>query len=471
MAEIDFADGFDVSEPFAWGLTPVQMGAAIVGLLLAYLDLCSPLPRLAALALAPLLAGAGLALGLGRHEGRPLIAWLGVAARFWAGPRSGVLVLTGGLGGEERAEADSRTEGLPREGGRGPGSVLPPDAMIAVPSQVETARRVPLVLLPEPAGEHPVVLQERWATDGGRDSGGLRFADAALLEVPPAREWRGIYLAPPPAVRSARRITFFSLSGGSGRTTLAVEVAGLLAGSSRGRVGRGNWPLRVALVDLDLMNARAGIRLGVPLPVDWDLLDADPADAALERQRVVHGCGLDVFAGPSRPVASGWEDQASLAARLAALMSGLERRGYDVIVVDLPAGLGHVSRWALESADDTFVVLTPTAGGVHDAYRSTAALRALGVRRGVRYVVNRSRGESVMAGAMLDLGGVVAAEIPDDPALERAETEHRLVGLNGAGAASAALHTLAGTVDPELAAVHDADRLHRSRRLRWRRAG
>ncbi len=37
MAEFDFADGFDVSEPLAWGLAPAQVGVAAGGLVLAYL--------------------------------------------------------------------------------------------------------------------------------------------------------------------------------------------------------------------------------------------------------------------------------------------------------------------------------------------------------------------------------------------------------------------------------------------------
>ena len=36
VAEIDFADGFDVPEPLAWGLTPTQLGTVIVAAVLAY---------------------------------------------------------------------------------------------------------------------------------------------------------------------------------------------------------------------------------------------------------------------------------------------------------------------------------------------------------------------------------------------------------------------------------------------------
>jgi MinD-like ATPase involved in chromosome partitioning or flagellar assembly len=334
---------------------------------------------------------------------------------------------------------------------------------------LEVGRRMPLVLLPE-----PITLGH--AEGGGRRGlalrpgpGGLWLADAGILDAPPQSDWWGPRLSTP-GTRTMRRLTFFSLSGGTGRTTLAVEVAGLLAGRMGSPVGAGGRPPRVALLDLDLLNARAGIRLGVPLPVGWNLLDADPADAALARHRVLHRSGIEVFPGPTRPVSRRRAGQTDGSVRVAALLAGLERRGCDVVVLDIPSGLGSVSRRALESADDIFVVLTPTAGGVHDAYRSTAALRELGLGNRLRYVVNRSRGERLLDEAMLDLGGHVVAQIPDDPALERAEGQHRLVGLNGSGRTAEALRALAAAVDPGMAASGGPVHLQRSRRPRWRRA-
>ena len=74
MAEIDFADGFDTSEPLAWGLTPIQLGTVAAGAVLAYLALHAPLPRLVAVPLALVAVSAGLTLGLARREGRTLIS-------------------------------------------------------------------------------------------------------------------------------------------------------------------------------------------------------------------------------------------------------------------------------------------------------------------------------------------------------------------------------------------------------------
>jgi MinD-like ATPase involved in chromosome partitioning or flagellar assembly len=162
--------------------------------------------------------------------------------------------------------------------------------------------------------------------------------------------------------------------------------------------------------------------------------------------------------GPACLLPSGSTDRPDVVQRLAAAVAELEARGCDTIVLDVAGDLSALTRWALEGAQDIFVVLTPTAGGVQDAYRSTEALRRLDLRHRLRYVVNRHRAEPLIAEAMGDLGGVVIAEIPDDPALELAEMEHRLVGLDPRGRTAAALRALAGTVDARVAALRRTQR-------------
>jgi MinD-like ATPase involved in chromosome partitioning or flagellar assembly len=421
MADIDFADGFDVPEPLAWGLTPTQLGTALTGALLAYLALHSSLPPAVAVPLAAAAAAAGLALALIRRDGRPLIEWAAVAARFWARPRRGLLTVVG-----EPAPSTGRREGM--------GAVHAREANPGRPRSETVGRmspRVSLVLLPEPVeptGRPGAVTRPA----GAGHAPLLGVADAALIEAPP---------------RSAHRLTFFSLSGGTGRTTLAVEVAGLLAARARSRDPWGMLEApRVALVDLDLLSPRAGIRLGVPTPTGWDLGETHAVAGSVERLLAVHPSGLRVLPGPARVLSGGATERPDLVGRLAAAVGVLEAGGCDTIVLDVPGDLSALTRWALAAAQEILVVLTPTAGGVHDAYRSTEALSRLGLRDRIRYVVNRDRGEPCLAEAMLDLGGTVVAEIPDDPGLEVAEMEHRLVGLEGSGPAAEALRALATLV-------------------------
>jgi MinD-like ATPase involved in chromosome partitioning or flagellar assembly len=164
-------------------------------------------------------------------------------------------------------------------------------------------------------------------------------------------------------------------------------------------------------------------------------------------------------------------DRADVVNRLAAAVDDLERRGCDTIVLDVAGDLSALTRWALQCAHDIFVVVTPTAGGVHDAYRSTEALRRLGLRRQLRYVVNRAGGALTLDEAMLDLGGAVVAHIPDDPDLERAEMDHRLLGRESRGATAAALRALAATVDARFLASAASAPAPVARRLLRHRAG
>ncbi len=466
MAEVDFADGFEVSEPLLWGLTASQLGTLAGGAVLAYAAIRSPLPAAVTIGLAALLAGMASALALVRVEGRILVAWFGAAARFRLRPRHGFLVVQGG--GEAAAPAPEQAPASDRDGAPG------------APS-----RRAHLVLLPEPAGSPG---GERAPSHGesapGPGPAAQRVADAAPA-VGPAERW-----TPPRArrdeggfepedgrspipLRATRRITFFSLAGGSGRTTLAVEVAGLLAGRSAAP-----WPAPgVALIDLDLASPRASLRLGAALLTDWaDAVAALPASGAVDRLVRTHPGGLRVVPGPAAvPLAggdagsrawgagqrcgctprtlpghaAGWVLAADPPAHLGRLVAALEQEGCETILLDTPAGLGPVTRWALEAAHDVVVVLTATAGGLQDAYRSTEALRRLGLGRKLRYAVNRG-GAQLFSEAMADLGGTVVAAIPEDPALERAEAEHRLVAVETAGATAAALRSLAAAFDARL---------------------
>lgn len=483
MAEVDLADGFDVSEPLLWGLTTSQLGTLGAGAALAYAAIRAPLPPAAAAALAALVTAAACALALLRVEGRTLAAWAGAAARFRARPRHGFVVVQGGAGGETAGDrvvgtaAANPTSGDP---GTGPGA---------------PRRRPTLVLLPEPA---------RGAGEDGwpdRRRPGLEVGEGAAAGAPAELRTRpgpGPGGADPQgcdggagaALHATRRVTFFSLAGGTGRTTLAVEVAALLASRSAAP-----WPApAVALLDLDLMSPRASVRLGVPLLTGWgDAVSELPLREALNRLVRVHPSGLRVVPGPAAvpagkadpwgmgaglrwgrashpeaPPEAGWAPDGPLLARLAWLVAGIERQGCHTVVLDVPAGLGPVSRWALEAAHDIVVVLTPTAGGLQDAYRSTEALRRLGLGRKVRYAVNRGSDPRLFAEAMADLGGTVVAAIPDDPALERAEAEHRLVAVQTSGATAKALRALAATADARLAVRPPAARGRR--RLLGRRA-
>jgi len=129
----------------------------------------------------------------------------------------------------------------------------------------------------------------------------------------------------------------------------------------------------------------------------------------------------------------------------------LDIEGFDVVVMDVSPELCAVTRAALNSSDDVFVVVVPTASGVQDAYRTTEQLRHVGLRHQLRYVVNRARADVDVGVTIADLAGQLVAEVPDDPALADAENSHRVVTMHGESEGARALQRLARRIDSELA--------------------
>jgi MinD-like ATPase involved in chromosome partitioning or flagellar assembly len=307
------------------------------------------------------------------------------------------------------------------------------------------------------------------------DDDGERRPPADVLHLPLTRP--GIVPAPPPVPSTAppldtgpppvfvgapRRITFFSLNGGSGRTTLATEVACLLAARGRHLAADGTVrPLDVALLDLDLRSATVSVRLGIAQPTLADYVGRGCDPAHLDACMVRHSSGVRALLGMPKPVG------ALESARVAEIVHRLESDGAQFVVIDVAGDLDAVTTWVLSAAHDVFVVLTPTASGVQDAYRTTAALRRLGIAHKLRYVVNRARGSVDLDEVMGDLGGRICGVIPYDPAVEDAENDHRIVALDGEGPAAAALHDLAALLYPTLGGAARHPRL--SWLGRWRR--
>ena len=233
--------------------------------------------------------------------------------------------------------------------------------------------------------------------------------------------------------------TFFSLNGGTGRTTLAVEVAALLAVRATAGRAAGGRHGPVALLDLAGRSPAVALRLGLALPREpgrerWER----GADGPLVR----HDTGLLVFPGTLAPLTTG---RVSVA-WAAQVLEAAERAGARLALVDVDNDLGAAGVEVLRRSHRVHVTLTACAGGVLDAYRSTAILHRLGVRQ-VDYVVNRCAGPAGMADVMGDLGGVVVAEIPLDAALIDAENRHVVASLHGHTASATAIGCLADLLE------------------------
>ncbi|MGA7987665.1 MAG: P-loop NTPase [Candidatus Dormiibacterota bacterium] len=389
MDQIEFADGFDRPDQIAFGLGAGQLAVVMVGALAAYALLRSPLSPALADPLAVVVGAIAAALGWIRCAGRPALDWAVFSGMYLARLRHGTLRC-------DLATTDMTSQTNPAE-----------------QSPVEEPAEAPIIEL----------------------FGARRPAPHAA----PAR----VLLAHPDRRDGPRRVTFFSLRGGTGRSTLATELACLLAAST----GEGEAAPKVALVDLDLRSPTVGIRLGTPEKTLLDFALAPPEDRTVADFMITHTSGARVLLGPQRAVNPEWPITPAL---LREVLRELDMEAFDLVVVDISPELSPLNIAVLGACDDVFIVVVPTAGGVQDAYRSTEALRRLGLRHQLRYVVNRSRPGTDLSEPMADLGGQVVGDIPDDDSVVAAENAHRLVSLDESGPAAIALRRLARRIGSEL---------------------
>ncbi len=390
MDQIEFADGFDRPDQIAFGLGAGQLVVVMVGALAAYALLRSPLSPAIADPMAVVVGAIAAALGWISVAGRPALDWAVFAGLYSVRARHGSLRCN---------LATSDTPSPPN-----PTQPSPADEPVQAPIiELFGARQTP----PPRAPTSPVILAHPDRRDG------------------------------------PRRVTFFSLRGGTGRSTLATELACLLAASS----SDDRPALKVALIDLDLRSPTVGIRLGAPEKTLLDFALAPPEDRSVVDFMITHASGTRVLLGPQRPVNPEWPVTPAL---LREVLRELDMDAFDLVVVDISPELSPLNIAALGACDDVFVVVVPTAGGVQDAYRSTEALRRLGLRHQLRYIVNRSRPGTDLSEPMADLGGQLIGDIPDDNSVVTAENAHRLVALDDSGPAAMALRRLARRIGGEL---------------------
>jgi MinD-like ATPase involved in chromosome partitioning or flagellar assembly len=251
-----------------------------------------------------------------------------------------------------------------------------------------------------------------------------------LLQLPRSGSRRGA---------RARRVAFFSLRGGTGKSTLASELA---AGIAAGVFGEGLAdPPRLALLDLDLRASTLCISMGLQGPTLGDVAAATTIDSAvIERSLLRHESGARVMLAPSRVADGGG---CLLAA--ARVLSYLDEQGFDLVILDVGGGIDQLNTYVLQAVDEIYYVFAATAPGIYDLYRGIETVRRLGHRDKIRYVANLCEPGCDLSEVLMDLRGTLTASLPANAAFGQAAEDHRAAALDDLATAQA-LRPLARSV-------------------------
>lgn len=274
---------------------------------------------------------------------------------------------------------------------------------------------------------------------------------AAAPVVPPV---------PRPAGALGRLLVFGSAKGGSGTTTLAVNVAMVLAEMAPGNV---------AIADLDMIHGQVAAHLDIygrssTAALAREDLTRQPAEIIAEAGKL-HPSGLMVFGGPYRP-----DDAYDVSAdQLRALLTAM-RSLYGTVVVDAGSMIDTRAAAIINRADRVALVVTPDIPALRLLRAALEMLSDMGgaADRAI-FVINEIYPKTPITADQIEehVGIKVSQQVPyDSENFLRAVNEGQpLVGAARRSAAATALKKLAEVLAETGAENADARPAKKSRRL------
>jgi len=185
---------------------------------------------------------------------------------------------------------------------------------------------------------------------------------------------------PPPVSTSveretARTIAVFSLRGGSGVSTIAVNLAAALSQL---------WNMQTALVDMVAVAGQSALFLNQSLRHTWaDLCRMDTIDEeAVLSAMLPHETRLRTLASPRRPEESELLTSAKVRRTLEVL-----RAAFPYVVLDMPHDLSERSLAALDQSDIILLVTQPEIASLRAASLALETMQALGYQEKKTYMI------------------------------------------------------------------------------------
>ena len=213
---------------------------------------------------------------------------------------------------------------------------------------------------------------------------------------------------------------FASGKGGVGKSTLAANLAALLALAGR----------KTVLIDADLGLRSQDLFLGLQNSIVYDLVDVASGKCLLSQA---------LAESPDYPnlrllAAAQFVRARDLDPRKLKKMISLLRKDNDFILIDCPAGLERGLRNVLNAGSrlETVLVVTPDDLSIRDAEQVISLTEDKHLPR-PRLLVNRLQNDLIHAGEMYSAEAIAGlldlsllGEVPEDPAFCLAQLRHRL---------------------------------------------
>ena len=241
--------------------------------------------------------------------------------------------------------------------------------------QEKATAHVPVIMLTTKGGIEAKVA----GFEAGADDYLIKPVDTTELLVRLKVMLRRTQQADYAVTRTGQLIGVFSLRGGVGVTSLAVNLAVTLAGL---------WNTDVPLLDLALTMGQVALMFNTkPKAGIQDLAQREQAeldDAAVESALYRHPTGVHILPAPMHP-----EDAEMVSSTHVNSILPVVRDHYPHVVADLASDFQEVTLTALDHADRVLLVLAPELASVRAAVAALDTFTSLGYPEGkVKLVLN-----------------------------------------------------------------------------------